>query len=398
MEFHPTVDPLAWLDAEWADWTTRGLERRLIPRRVQGRESSLLDFSGNDYLGLSDDPRVIDAAIEATRRFGTGARASALVSGWTEAHEALATDLAVFEGVEAVALAPTGYAANLGTIASVVGSGDAVYVDRLNHACLIDGVKLGGAALRVFPHNDAERLAMILERDDSRYRRRLIAVDGVFSMDGDLAPLPTICEHAERHGAMLLVEHAHGTGLFGAGGRGARDHWGVMARVGITVGTLSKALGALGGFVAGERRLVRHVIQRASPLVYSTALPPACAAAARAALAVVRTEPERRVKVFALADRLRTEARRVGWVVPESLGPIVPILVGESDATMTLAQTLNAQGFAVGAIRPPTVPKGTARLRISLSARHRPEEVDGLIDALRKAAFRRGTHDESRTT
>jgi len=387
MKADQPVDPLAWLDAEWADWTARGLERRLTPRRPHGCESSLLDFSSNDYLGLSDDPRVIDAAIEATRRFGTGARASALVSGWTEEHEALAADLAAFEGVEAVALAPTGYAANLGAIASVVGSGDAVYVDRLNHACLMDGVRLSGAALRVVPHNDVTRLAEILTRDEGRYRRRLIAVDGVFSMDGDLAPLPKVCALAERHGAMTLVDEAHGTGLFGRGGRGAREYWDVMERVTITVGTLSKALGTLGGFVAGERRLVRYVVQRAGPLVYSTALPPACAAAARAALAIVQAEPERRIKVFALAERLRHEARRAGWVVPESLGPIVPILVGEADATMRLAQELKTKGVVVGAIRPPTVPRGTARLRVSLSARHSIEAVDRLIETLRQAAI-----------
>lgn len=381
-------DPLGWIDAEAAQWSARGLERRLRPRgrlsagRIELAGRSLIHFGSNDYLGLAADPRVIAAAARAAADYGWGAGASPLIAGWSDAHQALADDLAQFEGSEAVALFPTGFAANLATVAALTGKDDAVYSDRLNHACLIDGIRLARAALRVYPHNDPARLGALLQRDRGRFRRSLIATDGVFSMDGDVAPLAELADLAERFGAMLLVDEAHGTGVFGPDGRGAAAACGVAERVPVKVGTLSKALGSAGGFVAGSRRLIDWLVNHARALVYSTGLPPAAAAAAREALAVGRAEPWRRERVFALADSLRDALAAHAVPLGRSSGPIVPILLGSSDAAQRVSGQLRDAGFFVPAIRPPTVPEGTARLRVSVTAAHRKEDVEPLANAL----------------
>ncbi len=381
-------DPLAWIDDEAEPWARRGLARRLVahgavqPGRISIEGRTLLNFGANDYLGLAADPRVIAAARQAAGVYGWGAGASPLVTGWTDAHQELAEALARFEQAESVALFPSGFAANLGTIAALVGKGDAVYSDRLNHACLIDGARLAGASVRVYPHTDVGRLGAILERERGRFRRALIATDGVFSMDGDLAPLAALADLAERFEAMLLVDEAHGTGVFGPDGRGATSECGVAERVHVRVGTLSKALGSLGGFVAGARQLIDWLINRARPLIYSTALPPAAAAAAQEALRVAQAEPWRREHVRALGAELRGSLTAAGIEVGPSAGPIVPVLLGEPERALERAQSLHGQGFLVPAIRPPTVPAGTSRLRISLSAAHTPSDVGALINAL----------------
>lgn len=373
------LDPLAWLDGEAQRRDGLNLNRTL--RRF---DPSLINFASNDYLGLAADPRLKEAARLAAERFGWGAGASPLLTGWTEAHEDLADALARFEGTESALLFPSGYAANLGTVGSMVGPGDAVYLDRLNHACLIDGAKLSGASLRIYPHGDSERLASILSRDRLRYRRSLIATDGVFSMDGDLAPIDRLVEIAEAAGAMLLVDEAHGTGVFGPDGRGAASELGVADRVAIRVGTLSKALGSLGGFVSGSRKLIDRIVNSARPFVFSTSLPAPVAAAAREALRIVETEPWRRVRVRQTARHLADSLQVFGFSVPVVTGPIVPVLLGEPEPTLRVAALLRNEGFVVGAIRPPTVPRGTARLRISLSASHSDDDVARLLDAFRK--------------
>jgi 8-amino-7-oxononanoate synthase len=381
-------DPLRWLDALAEARAGAGLSRALTPfdaaspARLARDGRVLVNFASNDYLGLAADPRLAEAAAAAAGRHGWGAGASALVSGWRGPHEALAAALAEFEGVEAIALFPTGFAANLGTIAALVGPGDAVYHDRLNHACLIDGTKLSGASLRVYPHADAGRLEAVLRRERGRFRRVLVATDGVFSMDGDLAPLAELAGVAERFDAMLLVDEAHGTGVFGPDGRGACAELGVADRVPIRVGTLSKALGSLGGFVAGSRRLVDHLVNHARTLIYSTALPPPAVAAAEEALRIARSEPWRRERARALGDRLRGMLRSAGLRVLDGPGPIVPVLVGGPDAAVALAARLRDAGLLVPAIRPPTVPAGTSRLRVSLSAAHEEADVDALLGAL----------------
>lgn len=383
----PGADPLAWLDDESDHRRRRGLVRRLEafgpgrPGRI-GDGAGLVNFAANDYLGLAADPRVIEAAARSAAAYGWGAGASALVCGWRDDHEALAADLAEFEQAEATLLFPSGFAANVGAVAALAGPGDAVYLDRLAHACLVSGARLSGASMRVFPHNDAGRLREILERDAGRYRRSLIATEGVFSMDGDLATLAELSAVAETCGAILLVDEAHATGLVGPDGRGASAACGVADRIHVRVGTLSKALGSIGGFVVGSRRLIDHLTHRAPTFAYSTALPPAAAAAARAALAIAHDEPDRRERVNDLADRLRAGLHALGLDTGPSTTPIVPAFLGTADRTMATAAALRHRGYLVGAIRPPTVPRGTSRLRFSLSAAHSPADVDALLDAL----------------
>ena len=383
------ADPLAWIAAEADDWSSRGLARWLVPRRgtTPGRLAqsgqSLINFGSNNYLGLASDPRVVTAARGSAEAFGWGAGASPLVTGWTEAHDELATALARFEQAEAAVLFPTGYAANLGTIAALVGKDDAIYSDRLNHACLIDGARLSRATVRIYPHNDAGGLEAILTRDKGRFRRGLIVTDGVFSMDGDLAPLAELADLADRFGLALLVDEAHGTGVFGPDGRGAGSECGVADRVHVRVGTLSKAMGSIGGFVAGSRILIDWLINHARPLIYSTALPPAAASAAREALAIAQAEPWRRIRVRALGLRLRQDLIACGFEVSPSDGPIVAVMICDPEQALAVARALREHGLVVPAIRPPTVPTGTARLRITLSAAHADDEVETLVRALR---------------
>lgn len=370
-------DPLDWIDAVTAERARLGLIRKLaVP------DPALIDFASNDYLGLAADPRLISAAHEAALQYGWGATAAPLVRGWKPPHEELVDALARFEQAEAVALFPTGFAANLGAVVSLVGAGDAIYADRLCHASLIEGARLSGARLRVYPHADAERLSAILKRERPAHRRVLILTDGVFSMDGDLAPLVDLTAIAERFGAMLLVDEAHGTGVFGPDGRGAASALGLAERVPIKVGTLSKALGSLGGFVAGSRRLIDHIINHAPPFIYSTGLPPAAAAAAREALRIVQDEPERRERLLRRSGALAAALRSNGFQTGNANGPIIPIRLGESQSALAAAERLRAAGLLVPAIRPPTVPRGTARLRISVTAAHTETDLAGLADNL----------------
>jgi 8-amino-7-oxononanoate synthase len=375
-------DPLAWIDSESAAWEARGLKRAL---RTVDRGGPLVNFASNDYLGLASDPRVVAAAHEAALKYGWGSGASPLVTGWTEEHAALAVEIAGFERTEAALLFPTGYAANVGSIAALVGKPDVVYSDRLNHACLIDGARLSGATIRIYPHADVEALEALLHADAGRFRRILIATDGVFSMDGDLAPLDRLADAADRFGAMLLVDEAHGTGVFGNDGRGAASELGVADRVGIKVGTLSKALGSLGGFVAGSRQLIDWLTNHSRTLIFSTAAPPASVAAAREALRLNVAEPWRRPRVRAIGGQLREGLIQSGYRVAPSIGPIVPVLIGDPGNALELSRQLAGRGFFVPAIRPPTVPEGTSRLRVTVSAAHRDEEVDSLIQAFRES-------------
>lgn len=387
------ADPFAWIDEIAASRRQAGLERRLVergespPGRLVDEGRVRLNFASNDYLGLANDPRVVHEARAAALEYGFGSGASPLVSGWRTPHQRLVEALAAFERVEAVALFPTGFAANFGTIAALVGPGDAVYLDRLNHACLVAGARASRAAVRVYPHNDGDRLPTILERERTRYRRVLIATDGVFSMDGDLAPIDRLVAIAERFDAMLMVDEAHGTGVYGNDGRGASAELGVADRVPVRVGTLSKALGSIGGFVAGTRRIVDHVRDHAPSLIYSTALPPAAAAAATSALRVSIGEPWRRERCRALGRQLRAGLTALGHRVLPGDGPIVPIVLGDAVRAVRDAQILRERGFVVAAIRPPTVPAGTSRLRFVTSAAHDEDDVRALLEAIDPAGF-----------
>jgi 8-amino-7-oxononanoate synthase len=379
--------PLAWIDDELAALERQQLRRRLGLRGrpqaarllMDGRD--LVNFGSNDYLGLAADPRLGRAVAEAVRQEGWGSGASPLVTGHAGAHQRLAERLAEFEGTEAALVFSSGFAANTGTIAALVGPGDVVYCDRKNHASLLDGCRLSRADVRPYPHGDHERLATLLAQA-GRYRRRLITTDGLFSMDGDLAPLAPLTELAERYEAMLLVDEAHATGVFGRYGRGIGEHFGVEARVHVRIGTLSKALGSVGGFVAGSRPLVEWLTNRARPYVFSTAGPAAAAAAALAAIDIVRQEPERRERLLARAERLRGELAAQGWNVGGSASQIIPVMLGSAERAVQWSAHLRDCGLFVPAIRPPTVPDGEACLRISLTAGHTEEMISALLVAL----------------
>ena len=354
------------------------------PRRVvDGRE--VLGFCSNDYLGLAAHPAVTAALQRGAERYGVGAGAAHLVDGHSRAHHALEEALAAFTGRPRALLFSTGYMANLGVITALLGRNDALCEDRLDHASLIDAGLLSGARLRRYRHADPASLATHLARHPEG--RRLVASDGVFSMDGDLAPLPALAAQARRYDAWLMVDDAHGIGVLGAGGRGSVDHFGLgMDEVPILMGTLGKALGCCGAFVAGSEVLIETLIQQARSYIYTTALPPAVAEATRAALRLAEAEDWRREKLQALIARLRGGAAQLGLTLMPSETPIQPLLVGEPGRAVALSEALLAHGILVTAIRPPTVPAGGARLRITLSAAHAEADVDRLLAALEAEA------------
>jgi 8-amino-7-oxononanoate synthase len=366
-----------------------GLRRAL--KRVESRSGSSIevdgrrtvDFSSNDYLGLAADPRLAKAAAAALDTGGTGGGAARLISGNHPLHESLEHEIARLKGCEAALLFPTGYAANTGAIPALADRGDVLYADRLNHASLIDGCRLSRAETRVFPHGDLDALDAMLRADRGRYRRSWIVTDAVFSMDGDLFPLAEGVELARRHGAWIYLDDAHGTGVLGEGGRGLAEAAGVEGEVEVVMGTLGKALGVSGAFVAGSARLRDWLLNRARTFVFSTAPPPALAAAALEALRRVHAEPERRERLRASARRLRGGLERLGRPAPGPPdGHIVPVVIGDAAATVRLGAALLERGYLVGAVRPPTVPRGGSRLRITLSAAHTDAQVDGLLAAL----------------
>jgi 8-amino-7-oxononanoate synthase len=342
----------------------------------------LRNFASNDYLNLAHDPRLAEAVQSAILEAGIGATASPLVTGRSAFHEALEIRLARFEGQESAVLFPTGYAANVGTISSLVDERDVIFCDRLNHASLIDGSRLSGAKFLVYRHRQLDKLKASLHRATG-YRRRWIITDSLFSMDGDPAPLKDLCDIAEKHDARLIVDEAHATGVFGEHGRGVAEWQGVENRIAVRVGTLSKALGTMGGFVAGSALLTDWLWNNARPNMFSTALPPAICAAACRAVELIESEPKRRRQVLALAWSLRDRLADLGLETPPgSVGPIVPVIFHDVHETLRVAHELEATGYLVAAIRPPTVPRGTSRIRITLTAAHSLTDLDGLVGVL----------------
>jgi 8-amino-7-oxononanoate synthase len=381
------------------------LARRALLRRLRTIDSApgaeveldgqrVLLFSSNNYLDLAAHPRVTEAAINAIRRYGVGAGASRLVSGSLRPHRELEERLAAFKREEAALVFPTGYQANLGLISTLAEDRDVLYVDRLCHASLIDACRLCEASLRVYRHRDHAHLARLLQQRHPP-RPALIVTDGVFSMDGDLAPLPELCKTAEQSGATLVVDDAHGTGVMGTDGRGTVEHYGLEGRAIVQMGTLSKALGGMGGFVAGSRDLIEYLVNRARPFIYTTALPPAMAAAAAAALDVIEAEPERRARLWSLRERLHEGVRRIGFDTLDSRSPIIPLLVGDADQALALSDQLLAHGVYAPAIRPPTVPAGTSRIRMSVTAGHTPAQIDRVLDVLKTIVASDGRLQES---
>ena len=346
---------------------------------VDGR--SVLTFCSNDYLGLANHPEVIAALQQGAERWGVGSGAAHLVNGHSSAHHALEEELAAFTGRSRALLFSTGYMANQGILTALLGRGDAVYEDRLNHASLIDGGLLSRARFHRFTHADADALRVALEGQEQG--AALVASDGVFSMDGDLAPLPQLAEACREHQTWLMVDDAHGLGVLGEGGRGTLNHFGLgQDEVPILMGTLGKAFGTFGAFVAGSEELIETLIQQARSYIYTTALPPAVAEATRAALHLVRQEEWRRERLKDLITRFRQGASELGLPLMTSETPIQPILAGSAEQVLAWSRTLEERGILVTAIRPPTVPEGSARLRITLSAAHSDEHLDRLLGAL----------------
>ena len=379
------TDPLAFCGVEVGRIEEAGLLRRVRALESASEPEVILNgrrvlcLASNNYLGLAAHPEVAGAAAEAALRYGAGAGSARLITGGLVLHDELEARLAAFKGTESALLFSSGYLANLGTVAALVGPGDAVFSDALNHASIIDGCRLSRAEVHVYRHADAadldERLA-IWRRHVPAGARALVVTDSVFSMDGDIAPLPAIVDACERHGAILMVDEAHATGVVGPGGRGAIAGYGLDGRVGVVMGTLSKALGAAGGFIAGSADLCAYLRNRARSFIFDTALPPPTAAAALAALQVVEREPERPVRARSLAGRLATGLRAAGFDVPDPPAAVVPVVIGEPDPAMALSARLLAAGVLVTAIRPPTVPNGTSRLRATVMATHTDAEID----------------------
>ncbi|HTU25758.1 MAG TPA: 8-amino-7-oxononanoate synthase [Pirellulales bacterium] len=380
-------DPLAWIADEMIALELQGLRRRLTRRdgpqgaTIAGDGRQLVNFASNDYLGLAADRRLIAAAHAAAEEEGWGAGASPLVSGYSAAHVRLEQWLAELLGTEAALVMPSGFAANVGTICALVGSGDAVYSDSKNHASLIDGCRLSRAETFVYPHGDCRALEAMLA-EAGKFARKLIVTDSLFSMDGDFAPLTHLVELADRFGAMLMVDEAHATGVFGRRGSGLVEQFCLAESVPVRVGTLSKALGSSGGFVAGSRPLVDWLINRVRPYVFSTAHPAAASAAATAALGIVAAEPWRRERLLAEAAELRSRLEAQGWNIGNSTSQIIPIIVEHPDRAMRLAELLRDGGFWAPGIRPPSVPPGQSLVRLSLTARHTAEHLKGLEELL----------------
>lgn len=378
-----TAAPFDWIDDELAALRKQALLRERVERAgPQGAEVSwngqrLINFGSNDYLGLAAElPPVAMPEIG-----GWGSGASPLISGRGEPQARLERALADFEGAEAAMLFSSGYAANVGCLAALAGKPDVIFSDAKNHASIIDGCRLSGARIVVFPHRDVDALSRLLGQA-SGFRRRLIVTDSVFSMDGDLAPLDAYADLARARGAMLIVDEAHGTGVFGRHGRGLCEQLGVEEQCPVRVGTLSKALGSVGGFVVGPEPVIMWLVNRARSYFFSTAPPDAVAQVALAALEIVRREPQRRTDLLQAAAEMRQELTDRGWSVGDSASQIIPVYLGDPQATLERAAALRARGLFVPGIRPPSVPEGESMLRISLTYRHQAAHRAALLEGL----------------
>lgn len=357
--------------------------RQTAQTRIEGQQC--LNFSSNDYLGLAADSRLTNAVTRGLHNEGWGSGASPLVSGRGEPHARLESALAEFEGTESALLFTSGFAANAGVIPALVGRGDCVFSDAKNHASIIDGCRLSGARVVVYEHCDVDDLSAKIGSEDAgrdSIRRKLIVTDGLFSMDGNIAPLDEIAKIATDSGAMLMVDEAHATGVLGDNGQGVCEHFGVEHAVSLRVGTLSKALGSQGGFACGERRLIDWLRNRARSYVFSTAAPAVSATAGLAALEIVRDEPHRRARLLQSATRLREALRSLGLDIGSSKTQIIPIRLGDPGRTMQATQQLRELGFLLPGIRPPTVPDGESLLRISLCYPHTEAMIGEMVEAL----------------
>lgn len=346
--------------------------------KIDGKDYLLL--SSNSYLGLCNDDRLKQAALDAIEKYGVGSGGSRLTTGSYEIHQKLEEEIAAFKGTEAALLFNTGYMANVGTISSLASKSWVIFSDRLNHASIIDGCRLSGAEIVVYDHCDMSDLARKVQGYPNR--QALIVTDGLFSVDGDIAPLPALVEIAKKNNILLMVDDAHATGVLGPNGGGTADYFGLCDEIDISMGTLSKALASEGGFIVGKRSLIDYLVNTARSFIFSTALSPATIAISLKALEIVRAEPQRRNTLLANAAWFRAELRKAGFDVAENEAPIISIVIGEPDLAVTFSNRLMERNIFVSAIRPPTVPEGTSRLRISMMATHARDDLKKALNCI----------------
>jgi glycine C-acetyltransferase len=383
------VDPLRYLGEELQSLKNQNLYRRL--RILEDEQKahttfdhrSVVNLSSNNYLGLTTHPKLRARALEAIERFGVGSGSVRTIAGTMEIHMELERRLADFKKVAAVVVFQSGFAANAGTVSAILTKEDVVISDELNHASIIDGSRLSRAAIKVFPHKDVDAARRIIKELPSA-QRKLLITDGVFSMDGDLGPLPALCDLAEETGCIMMVDDAHASGVFGANGRGTIDHFGMHGRVDIQVGTLSKAIGALGGYVAGNRNLIEFLYHRARPFLFSTSHPPAVAAACIAALEVLLEEPQIIDRLWENTRFFKAGLQRLGFNTGISESPITPVIAGEGAVAMKLSDRLFEQGVFAQGIAFPTVARDKARVRTIVTATHTREDLQFALDAFEK--------------
>jgi len=384
-------DPLFWIEEELKQIHGSNLYRILT--EIESGQSPEINIGGkrhillgsNSYLGLSVDPKVVEAAKTALDKYGTGSGGSRLVSGSSGLHRELENRIAEFKNTEASILFSSGYLANIGTISSLVGPGDIIYSDELNHASIIDGARLSRAEIKIYKHLDMDHLNSLIMEDSGNNCRKLIVTDTVFSMDGDLVDLPKLADISDNHGCMLMIDEAHATGVLGERGSGATEYFGVEQRVPIVMGTLSKAVGSLGGYIAGSQKLIDYIRNRVRSYIFDTSLPPASLAASIAAIDIIENEPERRKYLWELIDKFKVGINDIGLSVLPTSSAIVPVLVGDPEPALKFAAVLRENGVFTPAVRPPSVPPGMCRIRATLMAIHTEEHINRALRAFELA-------------
>ena len=389
-------NPLSYLTEQLNQWRQEGTYQRLrvlqsesaAHSRFDGKE--VINLASNNYLGLTTHPKLREAALEAVRKFGVGSGAVRTISGTMSLHLELEERIAAFKHAKACVVFQSGFAANAGTVAAILGPEDHIISDELNHASIIDGCRLSRAKIHVFPHKDTRAAENILTELDRAAGRKLLISDGVFSMDGDIGPLPGLTAAAEKHGAIMMVDDAHSSGVLGRNGRGTIDHFGLHGRVQVQVGTLSKAIGVLGGYVCGSRDLIEFLYHRARPFLFSTSHPPAVAAACLAAFDVLEQEPERIQNLWNNTKYFKAGLTSSGFDTGMSETPITPVIVGEPKLAHELSRLLFEEGVLATGIGFPTVPKGKARVRTIVTATHTQQELDRALEAFRRIGKRLG--------
>jgi glycine C-acetyltransferase len=393
------TDPLSYLGEQIEEWKRAGTFQRL--RILQGPSASQSRFDGkdvinlasNNYLGLTTHPKLIEAAIAATRKYGAGSGAVRTISGTMDLHMELERRIAKFKNVEACVVFQSGFAANAGTVSAVLGPEDHIISDQLNHASIIDGARLSRAKIKVFRHKDAAHCEELLREIANEPGHKLVITDGVFSMDGDIGPVDKLGALAEKYGAIMMVDDAHASGVLGRNGRGSIDHFGMHGRVDVQVGTLSKAIGALGGYVCGSKDLIDYLYHRARPFLFSTSHPPSVAASCIAAFDILEQEPERIDRLWKNTRYFQGELKRAGFNIggvntPATETPITPVIVGEGRAAMDFSRALFEEGVMGTGIAFPTVPEGKARIRLILTSEHTQGQLDRALETLVRVAKR----------